>query len=199
MKTKPITKILTAAILTVLLITVIPPTHTVFAEGAAPQQPAPRPGLPRIDGRRTPEEEPVPPIYDARLLEIPKEYIFQSVFSEADQVKISEDECYDLVNGEVVTAADTNASFCYVTNMQKIMWAKGRLVWGAWESTEPDKADCISNTAQPEDDYYYLSDSILLGYQSYKITRDGDSYYGWVRVTYFNPNQVTFDYLTYAP
>ena len=199
MKTRPITKILTAAILSGILSTVILPTHIVFAEGAYPQQPSPRPGLPHIDGRRTSEEEPIPPIYNARLLQIPKEYILQSVFSEADQVTISEDECYDLVNGEVVTAANTNASFCYVTSMQKILWAKGGLVWGTWDSIETDKADCMSNTAQPEDDYYYLSDSILLGYRSYKITRDGDSFYGWVRVTYFNPTQVTFDYLTYAP
>ncbi|MEN8240793.1 MAG: hypothetical protein ABFS17_02640 [Chloroflexota bacterium] len=199
MKTKPITKILTAAIITAVLFTTIPSTHTVFADEADQPQPAPRPRLPRTYQRNILEQEPAPPIYEARVIRIPEEHILQSFFSEADQVTISENECFDLVTGNVVTAADPNASFCYVAGLQKILWAKGGLVWGGWGASEMDRGDCMENTAQPEDDYFYLDDSILLGYRSFKITRDGDCYYGWIRVTYFNPNQVTFDYLTYAP
>ena len=119
------------------------------------------------------------------------------VESEADQVSIGEDECFDLVNGTAVSCSSSAAHFKYDLGNDKILWGKNSLGWGDTDSSELTKTSCMGSTTFP--DYFYITESTLLNYRCFKVTDGNDTYYGWVRVTYFNNNQITFDYLTYTP
>jgi hypothetical protein len=118
------------------------------------------------------------------------------VESEADQVTIGEDECFDLINGAKVSCSSSSTHFKYDVGNDKILWGKNSLGWGDSDGSELTKTACMGSSSFP--DYYYITESILLSYRCFRITDGNDIYYGWVRVTYFNPNQITFDYLTYT-
>ncbi|MEN8240794.1 MAG: NBR1-Ig-like domain-containing protein [Chloroflexota bacterium] len=126
---------------------------------------------------------------------IPASSLF--VESEADQVTLGEDECFDLINGTEVSCSSSAAHFKYDIGNDKILWGKNSLGWGDSASSELTKASCMGSTNFP--DYFYITESTLLNYRCFKVTDGNNTYYGWVRVTYFNNNQITFDYLTYAP
>ena len=118
------------------------------------------------------------------------------VESEADQVTLGEDECFDLINGTEVSCSSA-AHIKYDVGNDKILWGKNSLGWGDSDSSELTKTSCMGSASFP--DYFYITASTLLDYRCFKVTDGNDTYYGWVRVTYFNNNQITFDYLTYAP
>jgi len=123
------------------------------------------------------------------------------VLSQADQITLHKNTCFDLVHGQEVDCASADASFSYLTDyyngMMEVFEGKNGFTWGLHLEGQPTETECSENPYFLEHGFLY--ESTLLEYYCFTGENNGETIYGWVRPTYFSPALVIFDYITYSP
>lgn len=122
------------------------------------------------------------------------------ILSSAEQETLLVNKCYDLVEGEKAACNGSAADIKYLIagGQATIQALTGTMQGiGTWtEENAPTKADCQAKTYMSGYLYIYSTPDTYVCFQT---EADGDTVYGWLRVTGYNNGGMTFDYTLWQP
>lgn len=122
---------------------------------------------------------------------------FGNALSSGTNQTMLEDQCYDLIDGEVVSCSDSRADFEYEYSTQGgayLHFMNGTLISES-QSTMPSESTCEGET-------YYGIPTPLTSTNRYfcmKTDYSGDTVYGWMKPTSFDANGMTFNFTIFEP
>ncbi|MGD8457411.1 MAG: NBR1-Ig-like domain-containing protein [Anaerolineales bacterium] len=117
-----------------------------------------------------------------------------------DQFSLAKNACFGVIAGVEVSCSGSAPSFRWAPNYY--LWLDGMegengVEFGAYHEDQPTKSECTTSTPFLEHGTVY--ESTLKNYYCFTVDYNGDTYYGWIRPTYYNTSKIEFDYLTWNP
>jgi hypothetical protein len=120
--------------------------------------------------------------------------------SSGEQETLLINKCYDFIEGEKSACNGSEADIKYIDSSgQKSVEAMGDTHVGIGVSSDPDpptKSECQAKDYMQG--YLYLP-AAENDYACVRLDYNGDTVYGWFRVTSFNNGGMTFDYQVWKP